>query len=322
MKALVLNQLHQGLDFQEVTSPVAGRLQAVVELKAAALNHRDVYITEGLYPGIRFPTILGSDGAGRVGEREVVILPSLDWGKNVAAPGPDFRILGLPDDGTFAEAVAVPRANIFTKPGHLSFLEAAALPLAGLTAWRAVFTKNQLKRGEKLLISGIGGGVALMTMQFAVAAGAEVFVTSGSAEKLEKAVRMGAKSGANYREEGWEKQLKKEAGCGGFDAVIDSAGGDGFVKLVGLLRAGGRLATYGGSLGKINSLSPQVIFWKQVSIHGTSMGSPREFSAMLDFVGRHEIRPVVDSVFPLERGNEALQKMAGGGQFGKIVLSI
>lgn len=321
MKALVLNQLHQGLDYQEVTSPQAGRGQAVVELKAAAINHRDVYITQGLYPGIKFPTILGSDGAGRVGGREVVILPSLDWGKNGAAPGPNFRILGLPDDGTFAEAVAVPRGNVFDKPAHLSFEEAAALPLAGLTAWRAVFTKNQLKKNEKVLISGIGGGVALMAMQFAIAAGAEVFVTSGSTEKLEKAAKMGAKNGANYREEGWEKQLKKESGDG-FDVIIDSAGGDGFAKLVGLMRAGGRLATYGGSLGKINGLSPQVIFWKQLSIHGTSMGSPGEFLAMLRFVGRHEIRPVIDSVFPLERGNEGLQKMDGGGQFGKIVLAI
>lgn len=321
MKALVLNQLHQSLDYQEVTLPKASHSQVIVELKAAALNHRDVYISQGLYPGIQFPTILGSDGAGRVGGREVVILPSIDWGKNGAAPGPNFRILGLPENGTFAEAVAVPKANIFSKPGHLSFEEAAALPLAGLTAWRAVFTKNQLKKGEKMLISGIGGGVALMALQLAVAAGAEVFVTSGSAEKLEKAIKMGAKSGANYREEGWEKQLKKESGDG-FDVVIDSAGGDGFVKLVSLMRAGARLATYGGSLGKINGLSPQVIFWKQISIFGTSMGSPREFSAMLNFVGRHEIRPVVDSVFPLERGNEALQKMAGGGQFGKIVLSI
>ncbi len=318
MKALVLNRLHEGLDYQEVALRKPGRSEAVVELSAAALNHRDLFITQGQYAGIKFPSILGSDGAGRCGEREVVINPSLFWGKSQVAPGPDFRVLGLPDDGTFAEAIVVPKANVFEKPAHLSMGEAAAITLAGLTAWRALFTKIRLKKGEKLLISGIGGGVSLTALQLAAAAGAEVFVTSGSAEKIEKAMKLGAKGGANYREAGWEKTFQKEVGR--VDAVLDSAGDDGFTGLVSLLAPGGRLASYGGTLGKVNGLSPQVVFWKQLSIFGTSMGSPREFGQMLSFVEKHEIRPVVDSVFPLEKGNDALRRMAEGRQFGKIVL--
>ena len=174
MHALVLNKLHEGLDYQQVTLKKPARHESVIELQAAALNHRDVYITEGQYAGIKFPTILGSDGAGKLGGKEVVINPALFWGKNLHAPGPDFRILGLPEDGTFAEAVVVPKSNIFEKPAHLSMVEAAAFPLAGLTAFRALFTKIRLKKGEKILISGIGGGVALMALQLAVAAGAEV----------------------------------------------------------------------------------------------------------------------------------------------------
>lgn len=320
MNALVLNKLHEGLDYQQVALRKPARHEAVVELRAAALNHRDVFITHGQYAGIKFPTVLGSDGAGVLNGQEVVINPSMFWGKNKAVPGPDFRVLGLPDEGTFAEAIVIPQTSVFEKPAHLSMVEAAAFPLAGLTAWRALFTKIQLKKGEKILISGIGGGVALMGLQLAVAAGAEVFVTSGSAEKIEKAVKLGAKAGFNYHETGWEKVFQKEIGR--VDAVLDSAGGDGFAGLVGLLAPGGRLATYGGSLGKINGLSPQVVFWKQISIFGTSMGNPTEFRAMLDFVKKHEIRPVVDSVFPLEKGNDALRKMAEGRQFGKIVLEI
>ncbi len=320
MNALVLNKLHAGLDYQQVALKIPARHEVVVELRAAALNHRDVYITEGQYAGIKFPTILGSDGAGILNGKEVVINPAIFWGENLAVPGPDFRVLGLPDDGTFAEAIVIPKINVFEKPAHLSMGEAAAISLAGLTAFRALFTKIGLKKGEKVLISGIGGGVALTALQFAVAIGAEVFVTSGSVEKIGKAIKLGAKSGFDYHEIGWEKRFQKEIGR--VDAVLDSAGGDGFAGLVGLIAPGGRLATYGGTLGKINGLSPQVVFWKQISIFGTSMGNPREFRAMLDFVKKHETRPVVDSIFPLEKGNDALRKMGEGRQFGKIVLEI
>jgi zinc-binding alcohol dehydrogenase/oxidoreductase len=320
MNALVLNKLHQGLDYQQVTLRNPMRGEVIVELKAAALNHRDVYITEGLYAGIKFPTILGSDGAGELNGRKVIINPSINWGKNPRTQGENYKILGLPDDGTFAEAIVISKKQVFDQPSHLTFSEAAALPLAGLTAFRALFSKIQLKKGEKLLISGIGGGVALMALQLAIAAGAEVFVTSGSDEKIGKAIKMGAKTGFNYSEIGWEKRFLKEIGR--VSAVLDSAGGDGFAGLIGLLDAGGRAATFGGTRGKINGLSPQLIFWKQISIFGTSMGTDSEFQKMLKFVEKQEICPVVDAKFNLANGNNALQKMALGDQFGKLVLEI
>lgn len=320
MKALILQALHQALDYGDMPHPIPGKGEALVQLHAAALNHRDVYITQGLYSGIKFPSILGSDGAGTYRGKPVLIYPAFDWGPNPAAQGKNFRVLGMPDNGTFAECISIPKAHLFPKPEHLSWEQAAALPLGGLTAYRTLFTRCQLKKGEKVLISGIGGGVALLALQFAVAAGAEVFVTSGSAEKIEKAVKLGAKAGVSYRMEGWDKQLKQIAG--GFDVVVDSAAGDGFATLAGLCNPGGRIGIYGGSLGKINGLSPQIIFWKQISILGSTMGTLRDFRQMLAFVEKHNIIPIVDAVFELSDGNAALEKMRNGDQFGKLVLKI
>jgi zinc-binding alcohol dehydrogenase/oxidoreductase len=320
LKSLVLNNINQPLDYQEVANLQSNKKEVVVNVKAAALNHRDLWINKGQYGGIKFPTILGSDGAGEYEGRAVIINPSLNWGKNQRTQGKDFTILGLPVDGTFAEQVLVPKNNLVDKPLHLSFEQAAALPLAGLTAYRALFTKCQLKKGEKVLITGVGGGVALMALQLAVAAGAEVFVTSGHADKIEKAVKLGAKSGVNYKTEDWDKQLKKEAG--GFDVIIDSAAGDGFAQLLGVCNAAGRVAFFGGTNGKINNISPQLVFWKQMSIFGTSMGSDREFALMVKFVEKHHLIPVVDEVFSLEKGNDALRRMEDGAQFGKLVLKV
>jgi zinc-binding alcohol dehydrogenase/oxidoreductase len=318
MHALVLYATNQPLDYQEVVILNSNKKNVLVDIKFSALNHRDLWITKGQYAGIKFPTILGSDGAGLFEGREVIINPSLAWGRRAAAQGNNYRILGMPDNGTFSGVALVPRTYVHPKPAHLDLKHAAALPLAGLTAWRCLFSRCKLRKGERVLISGVGGGVALFALQFAVAAGAEVWVTSGSDEKIAKAVAMGAKGGANYRTEGWHKLLQRDAG--GFDVVIDSAAGDQFGLLVGLCNPGGRVGIYGGTLGKINSLSPQIVFWKQVSILGSTMGSNRDFTQMLAFVGKHEIVPVVDKVFRLEAGNEALAYMESGAQFGKIVL--
>jgi len=321
MQALVLHAVGQPLELSEVPTPKPAKGEVLVNLHAAALNHRDVYITKGQYAGIQLPCILGSDGVGECRGRRVLIFPSLDWGNDPRAQGRQFRVLGMPDNGTFAEQICVPRTHIQPVPEHLTWEEAAALPLAGLTAWRTLVTRCQLKKGERVLISGIGGGVALTALQLAVAMGTEVFVTSGSDEKIERAVRMGAKGGTNYRSEGWDKTLKTQSG-GGFDVVVDSAGGDGFAAFAGLCNPGGRIGIYGGSLGRINGLSPQIVFWKQLSILGSSMGTAQDFRQMLAFVSRHAIRPVVDSVFPLSEGNAAMRRMDEGGQFGKVVLRV
>lgn len=319
MKALQLESIHQWPTYKEVATPTPESDQVLVSIKAAALNHRDVWITHGKYPKIKLPCILGSDGAGLVGDREVIINPNINWGDNPDYQRPDYRILGLPDDGTFAEYCVVGKDKIHDKPAHLSFEEAAALPLGGLTAFRSAFTKAKIKEGDRVLISGVGGGVALLACQFALAAGAHVWVTSGSEEKIESAIQMGATGGASYKEEGWADQLKLRSG--GFDAVIDSAAGDGFHYLAKVCRPGARIAIYGGTQGMITKLNPFNLFWKQVALMGTTMGTDAEFAQMIDFVGAHKITPVVDEVFSFENAEAAFVKMDEGRQFGKIVMT-
>lgn len=320
MKALTLTGLDQALTLQESETPQVESGQTAVQLKAAALNHRDVWITKGMYPGIVYPCILGSDGAGTVGERAVIINPSMNWGDNPRVQANDYHILGLPSAGTFAEQVIVPTEKLVDKPQHLDFQQAASLPLAGLTAFRALFSRAGLQAGERVLISGVGGGVALFACQFAIAAGAEVWVTSGSEEKIAKAVGLGAKGGISYKTEKWGKALKAQSGL--FDVIIDSAGGDGFNELVRLCAPGGRIAFYGGTRGSFPALSPQLLFWKQISLLGTTMGNDQEFADMVAFVDKHQIIPVVDSVFDLADGQAAFDRMDKGLQFGKIVLKI
>ena len=320
MKAIVIKEIKAPLAYTDMPDPVANDGEVVVNIKAAALNHRDVWITKGMYPGIELPGILGSDGAGIVDGREVVICPNIGWGDKLAYQKSSYTILGMPSFGTMAEQVKVKADKIFDKPAHLSWESAAALPLGGLTAYRAVFTRGQLQAGEKVLISGIGGGVALFAFQFALAAGADVYVTSGSPEKIERAIAMGAKGGVSYKEEGWHKTIGKQAG--GFDLVVDSAGGAGFALFPKICNYGARIVTYGGTRGKVDGFTTQAIFWKQISIHGTSMGSDEEFGKMVQFVADHKIEPVVDSVYPITAANDAFAKMDAGLQFGKIVLTI
>lgn len=305
---------------REVADPRPAKGEIVVDMRAAALNHRDYWISIGQYAGIKVPIILGSDGAGEHRGKPVVICPSLDWGTDNRFQASAFRILGLPDNGTLAEQVVIPRRNIYPQPEHLTAEQAAAIPLAGLTAWRALFTRCQLQRSDKVLIVGIGGGVALFALQFAVATGAEVFVTSGSDEKIARAVQMGAKGGANYRTPDWDKTLKNDVG--GFDVIVDSAAGDGFSALVNLANPGARIVMYGAGQGIMNNVNPRSVFWKQLNILGSTMGNLAEFKKMMAFINQRTLVPVVDSVFPLAEGNAALQRMAAGDQFGKIVLTI
>ena len=321
MKALVLVSKDQALAYKDVEKPTYTEGSVLVKLLAAALNHRDVWIEQGKYAGIKYPTILGSDGAGTTEDgQSVIINPSINWGDNPHFQSKSFQILGLPMDGTFAEYISIPEENIVKMPEHLTFQQAAALPLAGLTAFRALFTRCQVKAGEKVLISGIGGGVALFALQFALAAGCEVWVTSSSEEKIDKAVAMGAKGGFDYRTEGWSKTAMET--MDGFDCVIDSAAGSGFAELVKTCQPGARLCFYGGTAGLLTGISPQIVFYKQLTIMGSTMGSSAEFKAMVSFVSNHKIVPVVDEVFALSDGNVAFAKMANGQQFGKLVLSI
>jgi len=328
MRALQLSAVDQ-LGVVDVPAPQPAHGEAVVEVRAAALNHRDVWIKAGQYAGLKWPCIPGSDGAGVVTAlgggvdpawlgREVIINPMFDWGAGERAPAEGSMILGLPRDGTLAEQIAVPASQLTAKPPHLTWPEAAALPLAGLTAWRAVFSRARLEPGERVLISGVGGGVALFALQFALAAKAEAWVTTGSEEKLSRAVALGAKGGFNYRQDGWAKGAAKSAGL--FDVIVDSAGGEGFSHLLDLAAPGGRIVFYGATRGNPPLLPMRKIFWRQLSLLGTTMGSPADWAAMTAFVSREHIRPIVNHEFPLEHAAEAFALMERGEQFGKIVV--
>jgi zinc-binding alcohol dehydrogenase/oxidoreductase len=332
MQAVVLTEVKRPVALQFVPDPVAAPGHALVSLKATALNHRDLWVQLGQYANIRTPLIPGSDGAGVVESvgspadqswvgREVILNASLDWGDDFRAQGAKFRILGMPDPGTFAEKTAIPVANLAPKPTHLTWEQAAALPLAGLTAWRALFTRAQLKAGEKVLITGIGGGAALFGLQFAIAAGARAWVTSSSADKIARAVALGAAGGVNYRETGWSPALQTTAG-GLFDVIMDSAGGAGFGQLIELTKPGGRIVFFGATAGNPPGLDLRKCFFRQITLLGTTMGSPADFAGMTDFVSAHKIVPLVDRVFPLADTEQALRHMEASAQFGKIVLAI
>ncbi|HMQ47947.1 MAG TPA: zinc-binding dehydrogenase [Saprospiraceae bacterium] len=320
MKALVFKAPHQPIELEELPAPQEGENEVLVRIHAAALNHRDVWMTKGLYPGLKEGVIPGSDGAGISEGKAVILNPNVNWGTDPGYFGRNYTILGMPTNGTFAEYLSIQRDRLVEKPAHLSYEAAAALPLAGLTAYRVLFSKCRLRAGEKVLISGVGGGVALFACQFALAIGAEVYVTSGADWKIEKAIEMGAKGGANYRHDDWHKILHKASG--GFQVIIDSAAGDGFGQLLSMCQPGARIGLYGGTRGNINKVSPHLIFWRQLEIYGSTMGNDQEFQEMVHFVSEHKIEPVIDSVFSLEEAALAYEKMNSGAQFGKIILKI
>jgi NADPH:quinone reductase-like Zn-dependent oxidoreductase len=334
MRAVVLHAVgdveHLRLEERPDLYPDKG--EAVVRLRAAALNHRDVWIRKGQYAGIKVPIILGSDGAGEVVEvgegvdsswlgREVVIDPSFNWGPDDRAQDSSFHILGLPVDGTYAEMVLVPAANLHPKPRHLSWEEAAAVPLASVTAYRALVTRARVQAGETVLITGIGGGVATTALVIARQLGATVWVTSGHDSKLNAARTHGAAGGVNHRKDDWAKRLIAEIGARP-DVIIDSAGGETFNKALDVVKPGGRVVSYGSTLGPAERVEIRRIFWKQLNVLGSTMGPPSDFAAMLRLYDQSGLRPIVDKVFPLEQASDAHIRMEAGDQFGKIVLKV
>ncbi|HYH55600.1 MAG TPA: zinc-binding dehydrogenase, partial [Anseongella sp.] len=289
MKAAYIEAVNTPVVIRQLEKPVPGRGEVLVRVKFAALNHRDVWIRKGQYAGRKERLVPGSDGAGLVeaaGEgvpdswtgKEVIIYPGMNWGDDPAAQSGEFKILGNPDDGTFAEYVRVPAANIFEKPPHLSMEEAAAIPLSGLTAYRACFTRGRMQGRDKVLITGIGGGTVLFAFQYALALGAEVYVTSGSEDKIRRAVSLGAKQGFLYTSAGWAEDIKRESG--GIDLVIDSAAGPAFGMLPELMNPGGRIVNFGQTAGPIGDIPARHLFWKQLSILGSTMGTAADFKGM------------------------------------------
>jgi len=322
MKAAVLEETGKAPLIRTLEMPGTAPGEKRVQLQFAALNHRDVYIRDGQYARIQLPVIPGSDGCGTDTEngKRVLINPSFGWGDDPRAQGSSYHILGMPRNGTFAEYICVPEDRIYEAPGHLSSAEAAALPLAGVTAYRALFTRAQARKGERVFIHGIGGGVALFAMQFALAAGCEVYVSSSSEQKIQAAVALGAKDGFLYSTGGWAKNLAAQKLF--FDVIVESAGGAGYADLLTIAAPGARIASYGGTRGRIDGLSPQVIFWKQLSLLGSTMGNDSDFADMLAFVSRHGIKPVISETFSLDRIADAYTYMHEAQQFGKIIIDI
>ena len=332
MKAFVFRGSQHSNTIEEVAKPKPVKDQLLIKLSYAALNHRDLWIMQE-QPNVSNPAgiILGSDGAGiieMVGEdadpswigAEVIINPSLEWGDNPIVNGNSFKILGFPDNGTFAEYIVISKKYVFEKPENLSMEESAAIPLSGLTAYRALFSKARLRAKEKILITGIGGAAALMAMHYAIAYQARVYVTSGSDQKIEKAKSLGAVGGFNYKDSEWIQKAQKEAV--GFDIIIDTAGGPEFPKLLDLAMPGARIVNFGRTAGNIGEINARQLFSKQLSIYGTTMGTRDEFLSMIDFIESRKLKPVIDQVLPFRNFNEALKKMESSEQFGKLVLKI
>ncbi len=332
MKAVIFKGSGEPLHVGQFPKPIPVKDQVLIKLQAAALNHRDLWIQEEQEKTNRPEgIILGSDGVGMVTDvgddadpllvgSEVIINPSMGWGLNPIVQGDAFKILGTPDNGTLAEYVAVSKKYIFDKPEGLSLEECAATPLSGLTAYRALFSKARLRAKEKVLITGIGGGAAQWALTFAVAYGARTYVTSSSQEKIERAVALGATRGFNYSDASWAEEASKVAG--GFDIIIDSAGGDQFAKLLELALPGGRIVNFGRTAGQITTVPTRLLYWKQLSIFGSTMGTRDEFLSMIDFIESRRLKPVIDSIYSLEQINEAFARMKSKNHFGKIVIKI
>jgi zinc-binding alcohol dehydrogenase/oxidoreductase len=296
----------------------------VVDLERAALNHRDVWIREGR-PG-PLPAILGSDGAGVVSAvgpdvegvspgDEVVINPSLDWGDRDDAPGPDFRILGVPDQGTYAERIVIAAHQVRPRPAGWSWDECAAFPLGGLTAWRALRLAGA-GPGRRILVTGAAGGVGTFLVQIGAALGATIVATTGSAAKIARVRELGAAEAVDYHDPDWPRRI------GPVHAAIDSAGGSGLDTVIGTLARGGVLVSFGDTARETATVDLAEVFLEWRAIQGTTMGSPREFDALLEHIATARWRPVIDSTFPLADAAEAHRRLVSPERTGKVVLAI
>jgi zinc-binding alcohol dehydrogenase/oxidoreductase len=306
----------------QLPDPEPGPGEVVVDLAAAALNHRDVWQrTAAGNDG----AVLGSDGAGRISAlgagvdgvelgAEVVINPSVGWGDREDGPADGWAILGVPRQGTYAERIAIGADHVRPRPQRLTWHESAALPLAGLTAWRALVTRGRVQPGMRVLVTGAGGGAATFLVQIAHALGGEVIVTSSSEAKIAQSIELGAARGVRYTDEDWPAQV------GQVDLVVDSAGAPAWPGALDCLRRGGTLVSFGRTGGVDVALELPRLFYGQWNLLGTTMGSPREFDAMLAHVESAGWRPVIDSVFDLDDAAAAHGRLEQPDRFGKVVL--
>jgi len=315
-------RVHEGgvLVHETVPDPKPADGEVLIELRCAGLNRRDLLVSRGVYP-FPLPLIPGSDGAGvrRDTGQEVVIYPALGWAPGAAFPGDGYEILGGPTNGTYAELIALPEANLSPKPPQLSWEEAAAFPLAGMTAFRALFTQGRLQPGETVLVLGAGSGVSSFAVQLATQVGGRVLVTSSSDEKIARARELGAEAGVNYvATPDWPAAVKE---LGGADIVLDSIGSTWQQSLDSLRGRGGRVVVFGGTGGTDVTLQVRSLYFAQQSVIGTMMGSPDDFAGLRRMLDTGSWRPVIDSTYPLAEAQLACERLAGSEHFGKIVLA-
>jgi zinc-binding alcohol dehydrogenase/oxidoreductase len=333
MKAAILKAHGEPdqIEFGDWPDPTAGPGEVVIDVRAASLNRRDWWIMRNPARGAP-PCILGSDAAGvvrAVGEGvtrcapgdEVLLYPALGWGDRDDAPTADFEIFGIPRQGVFAEQTVVPEECVFGKPAHLSFAEAACIGIAGLTTWRGLLTRGGVGEGSTVLVTGAAAGTGTFAIQIATALGARVYVTTSSEEKLARCLALGAVGGADWRDPDWPETIRAATG-GGVDVAIDSAGGDGWDGILRAIRPGGTLVNFGDTAGDVAQVPVALVYWEQRSIHGSTMGSPREYAALLEHLARDPWRPVIDSTFPLERTDDAFRRLDDPARFGKVVLAV
>ncbi|HSC51361.1 MAG TPA: zinc-binding dehydrogenase [Gaiellaceae bacterium] len=304
------------LRYEDAPDPEPAPGEVRVRLRAASLNHLDLWIRKGL-PSVPKPRILGADGAGireDTGER-VVINPGIEHGEKIT-------VIGEHMDGTHAELVAVPESNVYPLPDELSFEEAAAFPLVFETAYRLLVTKAQLREGEWVLLWGVGSGVASAGLAIAKALGARALVTSSSDEKLERARELGADAAVNHATGDVREAVAEATGGKGVEVVLEHVGEATWQRSLQAARAGGRIAVCGATSGPNPPAALHRIWWKQLTVYGSTMGTREDFEGAYELVKSGRAQPVVDSVFPLVDARLAHERMEAGEQFGKIVLTI
>ncbi|MDQ6709965.1 MAG: zinc-binding dehydrogenase [Candidatus Dormibacteraeota bacterium] len=326
------------LRYEEAPTPVPGPGEVLIALRAAALNHLDLFVRDGI-PGVALPHIGGADGAGVVAAHgagasrypvgtRVFFDPGISDGtcayclRGENSLCDHWQLVGEHRDGTFAQAVVMPEVNLRPIPEQLSFEEAAAFPLVFLTAWRMVVSKARLQPGESVLILGIGGGVATACLQIAKLLGARAFVTSGHDAKLARAKALGADVLINHREKDFSREVWSITQKRGVEVVIDDVGAATWDRSIRALARGGRLVTCGATSGPKPDEDLRRIFAKQITIYGSTMGSRQDWDALNAHLQKGELRPVVDRTFPLEQAAAAQEVMAKSEQFGKLVLTI
>jgi NADPH:quinone reductase-like Zn-dependent oxidoreductase len=303
------------LRYEDAPDPAPGPDDVLIQLRAASLNHLDLWVRRGL-PSVPKPRILGADGAG-VDEsgRRVVINPGLEHGDKIT-------VIGEHTDGTHAEQIAIPASNVYPIPDGLTFEEAAAFPLVFETVYRMLVTRAGLEEGEWVLAWGAGSGIGSATLVIGKALGARVVATSSSDAKLERARGLGADVVVNHATGDVLGAVKEATGGAGVDVVVEHVGEATWQTSLQAVRAHGRVAVCGATTGPNPKAALHRVWWKQLTILGSTMGTKADFEGAYELVASGKAKPVVDSVFPLAEARAAHERMESGEQFGKIVLSI